>query len=784
MALDALKGKTRIDAQGNLVEAADGAGAAPAANTDVSGASMRLTPDTSGLTTTGARAPGDALVQGPTGGLTGSSLDLTFGANGAAAVGGLKLPGDVPKAQAQMPELLKRTVPDVKPFEPQVGPTMDSRKIAQSFSAPTVVPTRLQDLMRKSDEAAARGDMVAAEKFRQDALGETAAKGGAAAGATGAGAGAGATGTTEGPKPEGAVTEADIKALFPEQTSLADEYAALRQTSGIGAVETELAQVNKDLGDLTAIINNVESDLRRELGGEASKSFFEAAVADRIRTLKPEYDRLTNRQAALEQNMNTMNAQLLQQIGLSQNDIENKRAERNDVRTGVMDLINTFGSDAFSSMDPGVVAELERRGGFAPGTLSRGEGKTIAERQLAVSEKNAASKFQSVVQGGKLFSFDPVKGTYTDSGIVVPDSSAAKDRFNQYVELAKTFFDDPAEAVKFLDLMSGNDVDTASAIPATKKVGDLSDDELTSVLKAMAQREGYGADPNNRPTRNNNPLNIKYGGATKKWVDAGLATIEKAAAADGGNFLVFNDVATGLEAAADLIRSDIYSGLGLDAALRKWSGNGYGSDILPTSSRTDKIAELKGKAATVDLKLSAAQKTALAGMNETIRMANAIEKYVKDNKINVGPIAGRAGKLSGTLDIGADPKMQTLIAMTERMRAEAQRAISGAQMNEGEAKRFLEWLPVVEKGESKFFADLSQIRTGMRQKRIEFLSDPVTGKTAEGVKDIGEDDLGVYAEMFYPTSDELPFTATADGVTYGFPTQEMADQWLAAMNAK
>lgn len=102
------------------------------------------------------------------------------------------------------------------------------------------------------------------------------------------------------------------------------------------------------------------------------------------------------------------------------------------------------------------------------------------------------------------------------------------------------------------------------------------------VASAAGQGAGDGSQrPLNRPQRNNNPLNIKYGGATKHWVDRGLATIEVAPATDGGRFLAFRDVETGFQAARDLLGSHVYRDLDLDAALRKWSGRGYGAEIAP-----------------------------------------------------------------------------------------------------------------------------------------------------------------------------------------------------------
>ena len=83
----------------------------------------------------------------------------------------------------------------------------------------------------------------------------------------------------------------------------------------------------------------------------------------------------------------------------------------------------------------------------------------------------------------------------------------------------------------------------------------------------------------------NNPLNIKLGPATKQYVDEGLATPGRPGT-DGGRFLDFSTKEAGLAAAKKLLLSNVYSDLPVDAAMKKWSNNGYGVEIAP---------DLKGK---------------------------------------------------------------------------------------------------------------------------------------------------------------------------------------------
>lgn len=80
-----------------------------------------------------------------------------------------------------------------------------------------------------------------------------------------------------------------------------------------------------------------------------------------------------------------------------------------------------------------------------------------------------------------------------------------------------------------------------------------------------------------RAVRNNNPFNIKYGRFAAKYG----AKKEELPAQDGGNFAVFPDVNTGLQAGRDLLLSKNYRNLTVDQALKRWSNSGYGGEIYP-----------------------------------------------------------------------------------------------------------------------------------------------------------------------------------------------------------
>lgn len=80
--------------------------------------------------------------------------------------------------------------------------------------------------------------------------------------------------------------------------------------------------------------------------------------------------------------------------------------------------------------------------------------------------------------------------------------------------------------------------------------------------------------------RNRNPLNIKYGSLTQKYVAQGLASISRVLPTDGGRFLKFQSAAAGFRAAVELLTSPLYTSLDLNSALKRWSNNGYGAEIV------------------------------------------------------------------------------------------------------------------------------------------------------------------------------------------------------------
>lgn len=97
------------------------------------------------------------------------------------------------------------------------------------------------------------------------------------------------------------------------------------------------------------------------------------------------------------------------------------------------------------------------------------------------------------------------------------------------------------------------------------------------------------ASASNRPTRNNNPLNIKASNATTTY--NGVSGLDPVPASDGGKFLVFNSPESGFNAAKRLIQTEGYKNLSVDSALKRWSNSGYGGEIVPAIA-DKKISQL------------------------------------------------------------------------------------------------------------------------------------------------------------------------------------------------
>jgi hypothetical protein len=122
----------------------------------------------------------------------------------------------------------------------------------------------------------------------------------------------------------------------------------------------------------------------------------------------------------------------------------------------------------------------------------------------------------------------------------------------------------------------------ASVTPVSEASGKPGASQLVVSYPGGTKREGGSAS-----WRNNNPLNIKISPFSKQY-----GAFEGSPATDGGKFAAFPDEATGLKAARDLLRNPNYTKLSLDAAMKRWSGNGYGADVAPPQLRNKNLSQM------------------------------------------------------------------------------------------------------------------------------------------------------------------------------------------------
>jgi hypothetical protein len=93
---------------------------------------------------------------------------------------------------------------------------------------------------------------------------------------------------------------------------------------------------------------------------------------------------------------------------------------------------------------------------------------------------------------------------------------------------------------------------------------------MYSIVEAIARQEGFGANANNLPTRDNNPGNIIFGKFAAKYGATKDPYSQNA---------IFPSVDVGYQAMRDLLGSSSYSNLSIRDAIAKWVSN---PTILPT----------------------------------------------------------------------------------------------------------------------------------------------------------------------------------------------------------
>jgi len=286
------------------------------------------------------------------------------------------------------------------------------------------------------------------------------------------------------------------------------------------------------------------------------------------------------------------------------------------------------------------------------------------------------------------------------------------------------------------------------AIPATKLMKDMSDAELSAIQLAMQKREGYF--PGSIAYRTNNPGNIKFGNFAKSMgaVDSGIK------GADGGSFASFPNYESGKAAQMALLKAGSYANLTFDAAMKRWSNNGYGANVIGNTTSQNQpfqpaseskqawqtgvglidtyiqkvytgempLSDVpKDYQAVVQKQISSLPKvgnaafqkitqTERSSFEDVLNLQTMIDriKKTRQSATDTGPLASAWGSAMSLFN-KENPAFAELRATTENLRAQIQKLISGAALSEAEVQRLLKFLPVVSDNDQKFDTKLSKL---------------------------------------------------------------------------
>lgn len=183
----------------------------------------------------------------------------------------------------------------------------------------------------------------------------------------------------------------------------------------------------------------------------------------------------------------------------------------------------------------------------------------------------------------------------------VADTETAKQNaISNVLDFAKTYGSNARSAMEslygkeYVDKLAGMgiNVDAFAAVPtitqtqAGIEVTPTLGNQVGSIGKLPTYDTATTNPTLNRPTRNQNPGNIKYSSATAQY--PGVIGVESRPASDGGNFLIFDSVQSGLNAIGLLLQNGkSYQGVTAEKAIKAYSGGSYGAMAVGLDPKAD-----------------------------------------------------------------------------------------------------------------------------------------------------------------------------------------------------
>lgn len=333
--------------------------------------------------------------------------------------------------------------------------------------------------------------------------------------------------------------------------SLVDSYNALRTSSGLDALNTQLV-------DLENIMNGSQDDIKAELmksGALVTGSGVAYLATQRNKELLKQYDRLQ----ATRDNIQSYVDKVTELTGTDQENTRKALMDAFNMQSNILQLssslqktqVEQYAAARDFALQNNISKPFYSIGGTVYSTASGLPARNIQE-YIDMGGNGSFSDVQQVKSVGQLQKFTTVNGTDA-----------------------------------FWDPVTGQVYDPSGLTPAQTGV-------QVGSLFGLPAYDTQASNPGmNRPTRNNNPGNIKASDATVAY--PGVVGVEATPAADGGNFLVFASPQAGLDAIGYLLQNgSSYKNVSAETAIRKYSGGGYGAadvGLDPNTSFQQQISD-------------------------------------------------------------------------------------------------------------------------------------------------------------------------------------------------
>ena len=432
-------------------------------------------------------------------------------------------------------------------------------------------------------------------------------------------------------KPQYEAAQGNLSSITSQLGGLANAPGLGQQyqtqyTEKAAPLEAQLADLYKQANSIKDATRNIENDVRAQLGGRAAESVIKAEVARRSEPLNLQLQALSDQYGAISSQFTNVTKGLESQLGFTQSDITNRLNILGTQQTLAQNTVTAFES----LIEKGTAAtEAEKTNAQTllfkffendPSFVSKLDDAELQQLQQGIMPMSALSKISSkasepvtVSSGSSLV--DPVTGKVIYQGQEESGLTPSQ-RMNAAINLMAVdpYLQDINQALARVDAAAGGGYGNGfggnygggstggGTIPGFqgvnvdtgKKMGEMTTEELLTLQQAMQAREGYF--PGSAAYDNNNPGNIKWGdfAASVGGVDSGRK------ATDGGSFAKFSTYEDGVMAQLQLLQSPNYANLGLDQAMRRWSGGGYGADVLSSFPGASESPDIKN---TVDLGL-------------------------------------------------------------------------------------------------------------------------------------------------------------------------------------